>query len=74
MCASALRGPCVSFAWSRCPVAKPVARRSRLLFLDARLSAQVAQATGDIVRQETGRDPQTTEFIQLAAHYLQMPT
>ena len=63
----------VRHEYARC-VEDVLARRSRLLFLDARLSAQVAQATGDIVRQETGRDPQTTEFIQLAAHYLQMPT
>ena len=62
----------VRHEYARC-VEDVLARRSRLLFLDARLSAQIAQATGDIVQQETGRDPQTSAFIQLAAHYLQMP-
>ena len=50
-----------------------LARRSRLLFLDARLAAELALPVGDIVQQETGRDPQTSDFVRLAAHYLQMP-
>ena len=62
----------VRHEYARC-VEDVLARRSRLLFLDARLSADIAQDAGDIVRQETGRDPQAAEFIQLAAHYLQMP-
>jgi len=62
----------VRHEYARC-VEDVLARRSRLLFLDARLAADIAQKTGDIVRQETGRDPQTAAFGQLAAHYLQMP-
>jgi glycerol-3-phosphate dehydrogenase len=50
-----------------------LARRSRMLFLDARLASDIAQATGDIVAQETGHDPQIAAFHQLAAHYLHMP-
>ncbi len=62
----------VRHEYARC-VEDVLARRSRLLFLDARLAASVAQATGKIVREETGRDPLVAEFGALAAHYLQMP-
>jgi glycerol-3-phosphate dehydrogenase len=50
-----------------------LARRSRLLFLDARLAAQLAPRVAEILREETQMDPQLSEFAKLAAHYLQIP-
>jgi glycerol-3-phosphate dehydrogenase len=47
-----------------------LARRCRLLFLDARLAGSLAPAVGAILREETGRDPQVGEFEQLARLYL----
>jgi glycerol-3-phosphate dehydrogenase len=46
-----------------------LARRSRLLFLDARLAAQAAPAVGDILQSETGLDPDVQGFVKLAAQY-----
>ncbi len=50
-----------------------LARRSRLLFLDAQLAGSLAQRVGDILRQETGLDPHTEDFEALARHYLHLP-
>ena len=50
-----------------------LARRSRMLFLDARLAAQLAPRVAEILLEETGLDPQEREFTQLAAQYLQIP-
>ena len=50
-----------------------LARRSRLLFLDARLAAKAATAVGAIVADETGTDPQVAAFKALAADYLRVP-
>jgi glycerol-3-phosphate dehydrogenase len=50
-----------------------LARRARLLFLDARLAAQLAPRVAEILREETGLDPKEAEFAQLAAQYLQIP-
>ncbi len=47
-----------------------LARRSRLLFLDARLAAVLAPAVADILREETGIDPGLEPFERLAATYL----
>ena len=46
-----------------------LARRARLLFLDAALAASLAARVADILRQETGQDPKTDEFIELAQQY-----
>jgi glycerol-3-phosphate dehydrogenase len=46
-----------------------LARRSRLLFLDARLAAQTTPAVGDILQSETGLDPDVQGFLKLAAQY-----
>jgi glycerol-3-phosphate dehydrogenase len=51
-----------------------LARRSRLLFLDARLAASLASRVGHILQEETGIDPKTDEFSALCASYLQIPT
>jgi len=50
-----------------------LARRSRLLFLDARLAANVAASIGEILLEETGLDPQVAEFQRLAGQYLLNP-
>ncbi len=50
-----------------------LARRSRMLFLDASLAAQLAPRVSEILLEETGLDPQESAFAQLAAHYLQVP-
>ncbi|NVO04454.1 MAG: glycerol-3-phosphate dehydrogenase/oxidase [Rhodoferax sp.] len=50
-----------------------LARRARLLFLDARLAAQLAPQVAEILQQETGLDPKTAEFAQLAGQYLHIP-
>jgi glycerol-3-phosphate dehydrogenase len=50
-----------------------LARRSRLLFLDARLAASLAARVGAILLDETGIDPDVAAFTQLAQHYLELP-
>jgi glycerol-3-phosphate dehydrogenase len=50
-----------------------LARRSRLLFLDAALGAQLAGRVAEILLEETGMDPKQAEFQTLAAQYLQIP-
>ncbi|ABD71370.1 FAD dependent oxidoreductase [Rhodoferax ferrireducens T118] len=50
-----------------------LARRSRLLFLDARLASSLAAQVGGILLQETGLDPQVDVFTELAQHYLCLP-
>ena len=50
-----------------------LARRSRLLFLDARLASSLAAQVGAILLQETGIDPEVDAFVALAEHYLQLP-
>ncbi len=49
-----------------------LARRSRLLFLDARLAGALADSVGDILQQETGLDPEIATFSRLAEQYLQI--
>ncbi|MCJ0764699.1 glycerol-3-phosphate dehydrogenase/oxidase [Variovorax terrae] len=50
-----------------------LARRSRLLFLDARQAGALATEAGAILQQETGADPQVVAFSALARHYGQLP-
>jgi glycerol-3-phosphate dehydrogenase len=50
-----------------------LARRSRLLFLDAQLAASLAQQTATILQSETGVDPKIDEFALLARQYLTLP-
>ena len=51
-----------------------LARRSRVLFLDARLAAALAPRVADILREEIpGQDPQLPAFLELAAHYATVP-
>ena len=62
----------VRYEYARC-VEDVLARRSRLLFLDARLGKAVAAQAGEIIRQETGLDPKTEAFCALAEDYLRLP-
>jgi glycerol-3-phosphate dehydrogenase len=50
-----------------------LARRARLLFLDARLAAHLATEVAALLEQETGVDPQLDAFVVLAAQYLHLP-
>ena len=50
-----------------------LARRSRLLFLDARLAGSLAAQVGEILLNETGINPEVAEFTALAEHYLTLP-
>jgi glycerol-3-phosphate dehydrogenase len=51
-----------------------LARRSRLLFLDAALAADVAPVVARILEEETGRDPALVAFLALAQDYLRWPS
>jgi glycerol-3-phosphate dehydrogenase len=46
-----------------------LARRSRLLFLDAAMAGELAEEVGSLLREETGVDPQVEAFRELAASY-----
>jgi len=60
------------YEYVRC-VEDMLARRSRLLFLDARLAAELTEPVARILVEETGQDPQAAAFKALAAKYLQLP-
>jgi glycerol-3-phosphate dehydrogenase len=51
-----------------------LARRWRLLFLDAKLAGALAAEVGVILEQETGVDPQVKAFQDLARLYLALPS
>jgi glycerol-3-phosphate dehydrogenase len=51
-----------------------LARRSRLLFLDARLASRLAPEVAALLKLETGVDPQLEAFMALAAQYLHLPS
>ncbi len=50
-----------------------LARRSRLLFLDARLAKSLAGQVAAVLLEETGQDPQMAAFEALADNYLRLP-
>ena len=56
-----------------CTVEDVLARRSRLLFLDARQASQLAPVVAGILREELGGDPQLEAFLALAQQYLHVP-
>ena len=60
------------YEFARC-VEDVLARRSRLLFLDAKLAESMAPVVGAILKQETGLDPQVQAFERLARHYQHLP-
>jgi len=47
-----------------------LARRWRVLFLDARLAQQMAPRVADILHEETGIDPQLGAFLSLSEQYI----
>lgn len=52
-----------------------LARRSRLLFLDAKLAYALADSVGDVIAKELpNKDPGVEAFKTLALHYLTLPT
>ena len=50
-----------------------LARRSRLLFLDAALARQLAPEVAAVLQDETGVDPQLDSFLALSDQYLSLP-
>jgi glycerol-3-phosphate dehydrogenase len=56
-----------------CTVEDVLARRSRLLFLDARKAIELAPAVAGILLDERGSDPALPEFLALAPQYLHPP-
>ena len=60
------------FEYARC-VEDVLARRSRLLFLDAALAKSVAASVAAVLQQETDADPVLNEFLLLCDQYLQLP-
>ncbi|MFZ4287154.1 FAD-dependent oxidoreductase [Variovorax sp. HJSM1_2] len=50
-----------------------LARRARVLFLDAKLAASLAPTVADILQEENGCDPQLADFLALAESYLTLP-
>ncbi len=57
------------YEYARC-VEDVLARRHRMLFLDARLAVETAPAVAAVLESETGKDPQRAAFTSLAAGYL----
>ena len=50
-----------------------LARRWRLLFLDASLARSMAPQVATILKQETGADPALDAFVRLCGQYLHLP-
>jgi glycerol-3-phosphate dehydrogenase len=50
-----------------------LARRSRLLFLDAAQAGKLGVAVAKILHEETGQDPLLAEFLELAKQYQHLP-
>ena len=51
-----------------------LARRSRMLFLDARKSIALAPRIAALLQEELGTDPQLEPFLALAQQYLHIPS
>jgi glycerol-3-phosphate dehydrogenase len=60
------------FEYARC-VEDVMARRSRLLFLDAALARAVAPDVAVLLQQENELDPQLEDFLTLCMQYLSLP-
>ena len=50
-----------------------LARRSRLLFLDAAQAGKLGAVVAKILQEETGQDPQLADFLHLAKQYQHLP-
>ncbi len=60
------------YEYARC-VEDVLARRSRLLFLDAALARTLAPAVANLLQEENGVDPQLQAFVLLCDQYLSLP-
>ena len=60
------------YEYARC-VEDVLARRSRLLFLDAALARSLAPAVASLLQEENGVDPQLEAFVLLCDQYLSLP-
>ena len=60
------------YEYARC-VEDVLARRSRLLFLDAALARAVAPEVAALLAQETGVDPKLEDFLVICDQYLRLP-
>lgn len=60
------------YEYARC-VEDVLARRSRLLFLDAALAKSLAPAVASLLQEENGVDPQLEAFVLLCGQYLSLP-
>ncbi|MBK5207758.1 MAG: FAD-dependent oxidoreductase, partial [Polaromonas sp.] len=60
------------YEYARC-VEDVLARRSRLLFLDAALARSVAPAVAALLQQENEVDPQLGAFLALCSQYHRLP-
>jgi glycerol-3-phosphate dehydrogenase len=60
------------YEYARC-VEDVLARRSRLLFLDAALARTLAPAVAKLLQEENGVDPQLDAFVLLCSQYLSLP-
>ncbi len=50
-----------------------LARRSRLLFLDAQEAARVAEPVAALIEQELGQDGGQADFLEVCAHFSHVP-
>lgn len=50
-----------------------LARRSRLLFLDAQEAARVAEPVAALIEQELGHDGEQADFLEICAHFSHVP-
>ncbi len=60
------------YEWAR-TVEDVLARRHRVLFLDARLAAALAPEIGRLLQEITSQDPKIDEFMALTTQYLHWP-
>jgi glycerol-3-phosphate dehydrogenase len=60
------------YEYARC-VEDVLARRSRLLFLDAALARTLAPEVAKLLQEENGVDPQLDAFVLLCGQYLSLP-
>jgi glycerol-3-phosphate dehydrogenase len=60
------------YEYARC-VEDVLARRSRLLFLDAAQARALAPAVANLLQEENGVDPQLEAFVLLCGQYLSLP-
>ena len=73
LCATAMVRFAVRYEYAR-TVEDVLARRSRLLFLDAALARTLAPAVARLLLQENGVEAKLPEFLALCDQYLSLPS